>query len=107
MGEAGEVRNHQILSMEKVVPCSRAHDSATASTSHRDAATTLRPLAIFNDFHPTRILFLQSKMSNFQSIIDAVDKYATVTGINSDDYPFVDKIKDCDSPDGRGLTGCK
>jgi hypothetical protein len=38
-------------------------------------------------------------MSNFQSILDAVDKYAAETGINLKDNPFANKIKDCDSPD--------
>ena len=38
-------------------------------------------------------------MSNFQSILDAVDKYAEQTGINLKDNPFVDKVKGCDSPD--------
>ena len=37
-------------------------------------------------------------MSNFQSILDAVDKYAEQTGINLQDNPFADKVKDCDSP---------
>jgi hypothetical protein len=38
-------------------------------------------------------------MSNFQSILDAVDKYAAETGINLKDNPFANKVKDCDSPD--------
>ncbi len=37
-------------------------------------------------------------MSNFQLILDAVDKYAEKTGINLKDNPFADKVKDCDSP---------
>ena len=37
-------------------------------------------------------------MSNFQSILDAVDKYAEQTGINLQENPFADKVKDCDSP---------
>jgi hypothetical protein len=37
-------------------------------------------------------------MSNFQSILDAVDKYAEQTGINLKENPFADKVKDCDSP---------
>jgi hypothetical protein len=38
-------------------------------------------------------------MSNFQSILDAVDKYAEQTGINLKENPFADKVKGCDSPD--------
>ena len=38
-------------------------------------------------------------MSNFQSILDAVDKYAEQTGINLKENPFADKVKDCGSPD--------
>ena len=38
-------------------------------------------------------------MSNFQSILDAVDKYAEQTGINLNENPFVDKVKGCNSPD--------
>ena len=37
-------------------------------------------------------------MSNFQSIVDAVDKYVEQTGINLKENPFTDKVKDCDSP---------
>jgi hypothetical protein len=37
-------------------------------------------------------------MSNFRSILDAVDKYAEQTGINLKENPFADKVKDCDSP---------
>jgi hypothetical protein len=37
-------------------------------------------------------------MSNFQSILDAVDKYARQTGIDLKENPFADKVKDCDSP---------
>ncbi|KAI9434300.1 hypothetical protein H4582DRAFT_792996 [Lactarius indigo] len=37
-------------------------------------------------------------MSNFQSILDALDKYAEQTGINLNDNPIADKINDCDSP---------
>jgi hypothetical protein len=37
-------------------------------------------------------------MSNFQSILDAADKYAQQTGINLKDNPFADKVKGCDSP---------
>ena len=38
-------------------------------------------------------------MSNIQSIIDAVDKYAEQTGINLKENPLADKVKGCDSPD--------
>ena len=38
-------------------------------------------------------------MSNFQSILEAVDKYAEQTGINLKENPFADKVKGCDSPD--------
>ena len=38
-------------------------------------------------------------MSNFQSILDAVDKYAEQTGINLNENPFADKVKGCNSPD--------
>ena len=38
-------------------------------------------------------------MSNFQSILDALDKYAEQTGINLQEIPFADKIKGCDSPE--------
>ena len=37
-------------------------------------------------------------MSNFPSILDAVDKYAEQTGINLMENPFADKVKGCDSP---------
>ena len=37
-------------------------------------------------------------MSNFQSIVDAVDKYAEQTGIDLKENPFADKVKGCDSP---------
>jgi hypothetical protein len=37
-------------------------------------------------------------MSNFQSILDAVDKYAEQTGINLKENPFADKVKGCDTP---------
>ncbi|KAF8267729.1 hypothetical protein EI94DRAFT_1700784 [Lactarius quietus] len=37
-------------------------------------------------------------MSNFQLILDAVDKYAEQTGINLKDNPFTNKIMGCDSP---------
>jgi hypothetical protein len=37
-------------------------------------------------------------MSDFQSILDAVDKYAEQTGINLKENPFADKVKSCDSP---------
>ncbi|KAF8260389.1 hypothetical protein EI94DRAFT_910452 [Lactarius quietus] len=37
-------------------------------------------------------------MSNFQSILDAVDKYAEQTGINLKENPFAEKVKNCDSP---------
>ena len=37
-------------------------------------------------------------MSNFQSILDALDKYSEKTGINLKESPFADKIKGCDSP---------
>ncbi|KAF8269014.1 hypothetical protein EI94DRAFT_1699825 [Lactarius quietus] len=38
-------------------------------------------------------------MSNFQSIIDALDKYAEQTGINLKENPLADKVKDCNSSD--------
>ena len=38
-------------------------------------------------------------MSNFQSILDALDKYTEQTGINLKDNPFADKVKGCNSPD--------
>jgi hypothetical protein len=37
-------------------------------------------------------------MSDFQSILDAVDKYAEQTGINLKENPFADNVKGCDSP---------
>ena len=37
-------------------------------------------------------------MSNFQSIVDAVDKYAEQTGIDLKENPFADKVKGSDSP---------
>ncbi|KAH9168694.1 hypothetical protein EDB89DRAFT_1909167 [Lactarius sanguifluus] len=37
-------------------------------------------------------------MSNFQSILDALDKYAEQTGINLNENPFADKVKGCESP---------
>ena len=37
-------------------------------------------------------------MSNFQSILDAVDKYADETGIDLKENPFAEKVKGCDSP---------
>ena len=47
--------------------------------------------------NPPSVSF-SSAMSNFQSIIDAVDKYAEQTGINLKENPFADKVKSCDSP---------
>ena len=38
-------------------------------------------------------------MSNFQSILDAVDKYTQQTGIDLKENPFADKVKGCDSPE--------
>ena len=38
-------------------------------------------------------------MSNFQSILNALDKYAEQTGINLNENPFADKVKGCNSPD--------
>ncbi|KAF8268996.1 hypothetical protein EI94DRAFT_1699814 [Lactarius quietus] len=38
-------------------------------------------------------------MSNFQSIIDAFDKYAEQTGINLQENAFADKVKGCNSSD--------
>src|SRR6266702_2504394 len=38
-------------------------------------------------------------MSNFQSILDALDKYAEQTGINLKENLFADRVKGCDSPD--------
>ncbi|KAF8261176.1 hypothetical protein EI94DRAFT_1705734 [Lactarius quietus] len=37
-------------------------------------------------------------MTNFQSILDALDKYEEQTGINLKENPFADKILGCDSP---------
>ena len=37
-------------------------------------------------------------MSNFQLILDALDKYAEQTGINLKENPFADKALGCDSP---------
>ncbi|KAH9063605.1 hypothetical protein EDB87DRAFT_132125 [Lactarius vividus] len=37
-------------------------------------------------------------MSNFQSILNALDKYAEQTGINLNENPFTDKVKGCESP---------
>ncbi|KAF8259585.1 hypothetical protein EI94DRAFT_1010410 [Lactarius quietus] len=37
-------------------------------------------------------------MSSFQSILDAVDKYAEQTGINLKENPFAERVKTCDSP---------
>jgi hypothetical protein len=37
-------------------------------------------------------------MSNFQSILDALDKYAEQTGTNLQENPFIDKVLGCDSP---------
>jgi hypothetical protein len=37
-------------------------------------------------------------MSNFQLILDALDKYSERTGINIQENPFADKVKNCDSP---------
>ncbi|KAH9030829.1 hypothetical protein EDB84DRAFT_189073 [Lactarius hengduanensis] len=38
-------------------------------------------------------------MSNFQSILDALDKYAEQTGIDLNINPFTVEINGCDSPD--------
>ena len=38
-------------------------------------------------------------MSHFQSILNALDKYAEQTGINLNENPFADKVKGCNSPD--------
>ncbi|KAH8977580.1 hypothetical protein EDB86DRAFT_3249740 [Lactarius hatsudake] len=37
-------------------------------------------------------------MSDFQSILNALDKYAEQTGINLNENPFADKVKGCESP---------
>ncbi|KAF8259848.1 hypothetical protein EI94DRAFT_959674 [Lactarius quietus] len=37
-------------------------------------------------------------MSSFQSILDAVDKYAEQTGVKLNENPFAEKVKTCDSP---------
>ena len=37
-------------------------------------------------------------MSNFQLILDALDKYAEQTGINLKENPFADEVLGCDSP---------
>jgi hypothetical protein len=37
-------------------------------------------------------------MTNFQLILDALDKYAEQTGINLKENPFADKVLGCDSP---------
>ena len=37
-------------------------------------------------------------MSNFQFILDAVDRYSEQTGINLMKNPFANKVKGCDSP---------
>ena len=37
-------------------------------------------------------------MSNFQLILDALDKYTEQTGTNLKDNPFADKVINCDSP---------
>lgn len=44
-----------------------------------------------------RLLF-QSTMTNFQLILDALDKYAEQTGINLKENPFADKVLCCHSP---------
>jgi hypothetical protein len=36
-------------------------------------------------------------MSNFQLVLDALDKYAEQTGTNLKDNPFADKVMSCDS----------
>jgi hypothetical protein len=36
-------------------------------------------------------------MSNFQLILDALDKYAEQTGTNLGEDPFADKVMNCDS----------
>ena len=41
---------------------------------------------------------MQANMSNFQLILDALDKYAEQTGTNLKDNPFSDKVIGCDSP---------
>ena len=38
-------------------------------------------------------------MSNFQSLLNALDKYAEQTGINLKEIPFAEKVKGCNSPD--------
>jgi hypothetical protein len=37
-------------------------------------------------------------MSNFQLILDALDKYTEQTGISLKENPFADKVQGCDSP---------
>ena len=37
-------------------------------------------------------------MTNFQLVLDALDKYSEKTGINLRENPFADKVKNCDSP---------
>jgi hypothetical protein len=37
-------------------------------------------------------------MSNFQLVLDALDKYAKQTGISLKESPFAEKVLGCDSP---------
>ena len=37
-------------------------------------------------------------MADFQSMLDAIDKYAEQTGVNLIENPFAEKVKDCNSP---------
>ena len=47
----------------------------------------------------TPILSFYSTMSNFQSIIEALDRYTAQTGINLRENPLADRVTACDSPD--------
>jgi len=62
---------------------------------------SLRIRLQFQEFHPnsnTPTLSFYSTMSHFQSILDALDKYAEQTGTNLKENPFANKIKGCESP---------
>ena len=71
------------------------HFRCSCTVAH--VATLRRSIVLF-DSHDKPLLPVQSTMSNFQLILDALNDYTEQTGINIKDNPFADKIQGCDSP---------
>ena len=49
--------------------------------------------------YPILLANMSNTVSGFQSILDALDEYAKVTGIKLNEKPFADKVSHCGSPD--------